>query len=261
MRSGQLILWFIILIMILIPVGAQPILSTSLKIVSIEISENEYWIKTSSLITIVDVELGFTGLTSFDVDGFKQDLMGDLFILVDGEPNRVTGIENGIIQLPLTKGYHSISLLYMGKDNFGFIYSTDTIHLDLSSSYSRPDLVVYDFTYLINDTVRVGELIDHTISSTDFSYPVRDLDLDAGIAASISLEGSNLNAIFELNSFGSDSLQTDSQFPATRGELFFIDDLGIHKDPTRLYFEDDINIGVLVVHEAGVCWVRILMGL
>lgn len=252
MRPGQLISLIIISIMILVPVEAQPILSTSLNIVSSEITENEYWIQTNSLITIVDMEVVFTGLTSFDVEGFEQDLMGDLFIIIDGIPERVTGIENGLMQLPLTKGYHPISLLYMGKDNSGFEYSLDTIYVDLSSSYSKPDLIAYDFDYSINDDVVVGEQIEQKIISTDYSYLVRDLTLNGGITANISVNENKIDGIFKINSFGSDSSQLEEQFPATRGQVFFTDDLGIHRDPSQLYFEDDVKIGVLVVHEAGV---------
>ncbi|MCE7737352.1 MAG: hypothetical protein GPJ54_20855 [Candidatus Heimdallarchaeota archaeon] len=252
MKPMQLISPIISSILLLNLVFAQPILSTTLGIVAVEISDNEYWIQTSSLITIADVELGFTGLTSFEVDGIEQQLMGDLFILVDGRPDRITGMENGTMQLPLTKGYHSISLLYMGKDNYGTIYSMDTIHVDLSSSYSKPDPTAYDFYFTVNDAVVVGEKVDHTISYTDFSYRVRDLTLDGGITANISVDENKIVGAFNINTYGSDILQSETQFPATRGQIFFVDDIGIHKNPEQLYFENEINIGVLVIHEAGV---------
>ena len=221
--------------------------TTNMYVESNKIAPNEYWIETKQLITIIEVGVEFDGLTSYFLDG-TQSLMGDLFIIVDGIPDRVTAIEDGNIYLALTNGYHSISLLYMGKDNNGFVYSSSTIQLDLSAQYKEPEFTKYDFKYILNDNIVVGEMIDQVLNKNS----VRNIDLPGGIDANISMVDREIGGIFDFNSYGSDTLQVAEQFPATKGQVFFTDDLGIYRDPNELYFRDEIKIGVLVIHEAGV---------
>ena len=238
-------------------------------------STNEvYRIVSQTDITFVRILLNVSGSTDLTPSSIsstrtQNTTLGDLFLIVNGEITKVTGLGSLTdvydYRIPFPAGKYVITFAYLGKDDYdGFVYAYDTVKVEISDVDNFSDWTYNGSLVKINpvDHYQPATVVNKQLAYWEAGwgefYPnntfVGDISLDA-VYTDIE-DVTNLDISY--NSTGSDSFQNEGSFIGTEGHLFYYDSEGIHPyvegQLVDLISCNEISnpLGLILFREAGV---------
>ncbi|MCY3411777.1 MAG: hypothetical protein INQ03_09110 [Candidatus Heimdallarchaeota archaeon] len=221
---------------------------TSIFVPSVVIEPETMQIVSDKAITVVELPYTFSAVSQYN--GYT--LVGDVFLLINDQINKIHGL--GDLKLSLTQGVHHVSILALTMIDEGILYSSDTVIVEVGSTFRELEYSTYTNNIVIYDNFDTSvyeiQLLDNyeqgIIQHEPFSF-TSNMVQDTTINESI-------NSMINVNSFGSQSPQIDEEFDTVPGMVLLRDSAGIffHNNETdQVSLLENRALQVLVIHKAG----------
>ncbi|MHA2248993.1 MAG: hypothetical protein ACXAD7_01465 [Candidatus Kariarchaeaceae archaeon] len=262
-------------------------------------SDGTFFVPSTKPVTLIVLDLNITGFTCWgnctDLTSSNASItVGQLFTIVDGKfitahssfNEWFTEDDQDItfeLNFPLEQGDHTVSFLYLGKDEKeGFKWASTSMIIrvhpnsNLDPIITRTSPLSMSFTDLADDTESLYVEAVRYNSTDDLWHRSFEYEIEGDVAISYGdntfdemdeIDYSNTSTEFSItgniNSSGFDDFQDVYDYNATKGHVFIADAVGIQylgDNPTEIYIRQsqpgdaypaETFIGLIVFAEYG----------